>query len=478
MKILLILLMIPLLALSLSAEDQKTISLDQFLALVRKSHPAIKKEKLESEIRKSERDSLAGKKDILVNLTPSYTYAKPVAEPGMGDFTPSKTTSYGLKMSATKNFWLTGGQLSLSLENNRTDYTTKDVFTGEDSSKNNYGQKATLTYFQPLLKNFRGVLDRLNYDLKNYDIEIAKLQADENNEAFILDLSTKYLEWSLLHEQKQIAQKRIKLAQNSLKKNRRMRKNNLVDKMAIYRSEDEVNLAKQSFAEIQASWKAKQSEIAIISDSKEIYSLSPFSNSVNIELVPKYSVVMNKWFSKSRLLKILKQNKKKLFHARNGYENNLLPDLGLQFSGTLQDQKTSFSDSLKSKKPELYTGFVFSMPLGNNASENDLKGINLQIKKLDLEISNISRKMKSELSQVLIRLEEYKKILLLNKKQLIIAKKKTVEELKKYRQGRGDFFYVIQNRDQEYNAKYTYAQNNYTYQLLLLQYKALMNELL
>ena len=478
MKILLILFTIPLLALSLSAEEKKTISLDQFLTLVKKNHPAFKKEKLESEIRKSERDSLSGQKDILLNLTPSYSYAKPVAESGMEDFTPSKTTSYGLKMSATKNLWITGGQLSLSLENRKTNYNTKDVTTGENLSKINYGQKATLTYFQPLLKNFRGVLDRLNYDLKNYDVEIAKLQADENNEAFILDLSTKYLEWSLLHEQIQIAKKRIKLAKNSLNKNQKMRKNNLVDKMAVYRSEDEVNSAKQSFAEIQASLKAKQSEIAIISDSKEIYSLSPISNFLNMDLIPNYSVVMNKWFHKSRLLKILKQNRKKLFHARKGYKNNLLPDFGLQFSGTLQDEKTNFNDSVKSKKPELYSGLIFSMPLGNNTAENDLKGVNLQIKQLDFEISSITRKMKSELSQVLIRLEEYKKILLLNKKQLIIAKKKTDEELKKYRQGRGDFFYVIQNRDQEYNAKYTYTQNNYTYQLLILQYKALMNELL
>ena len=58
------------------------------------------------------------------------------------------------------------------------------------------------------------------------------------------------------------------------------------------------------------------------------------------------------------------------------------------------------------------------------------------------------------------------------------SKRKTAEELKLYNQGRGQLTFVIQSRDSEQNAGLTYAKNALTYQKLLLQYRALTDQLL
>jgi len=50
--------------------------------------------------------------------------------------------------------------------------------------------------------------------------------------------------------------------------------------------------------------------------------------------------------------------------------------------------------------------------------------------------------------------------------------------LKLYNQGRGDLTFVIQSRDNEENAKLTYAQNSTLYHKLILQYRSLLDELL
>jgi outer membrane protein TolC len=69
-------------------------------------------------------------------------------------------------------------------------------------------------------------------------------------------------------------------------------------------------------------------------------------------------------------------------------------------------------------------------------------------------------------------------VLKLNQEQIESARQKTEEELKLYNQGRGDLTFVIQSRDNEENAKLTYAQNSIFYHKLILQYHALLDELL
>ncbi|MFQ5823388.1 MAG: hypothetical protein ACE5JB_04970 [bacterium] len=70
------------------------------------------------------------------------------------------------------------------------------------------------------------------------------------------------------------------------------------------------------------------------------------------------------------------------------------------------------------------------------------------------------------------------KVLTLNQEQIESAKAKTEEELKLYNQGRGELTFVIQSQDSEQNAKFTYAGNAPTYHKLLIEYRALMNQLL
>ena len=68
-------------------------------------------------------------------------------------------------------------------------------------------------------------------------------------------------------------------------------------------------------------------------------------------------------------------------------------------------------------------------------------------------------------------------MLSLNREQIQSARDRTEEELKLYNQGRGDLTFVILSRDNEENAKLTYAANALTYHKLNLEYLALMDQL-
>jgi len=78
----------------------------------------------------------------------------------------------------------------------------------------------------------------------------------------------------------------------------------------------------------------------------------------------------------------------------------------------------------------------------------------------------------------MIQIREMEKVLALNRRRIESAKEKREEELKLYNQGRGELTFVLQSRESEESAKMIYAENSCLYHLYVLQYRALMDELL
>ena len=77
----------------------------------------------------------------------------------------------------------------------------------------------------------------------------------------------------------------------------------------------------------------------------------------------------------------------------------------------------------------------------------------------------------------MLSLKELEKVLKLNQEQIKSAKERTKEELKLYNRGRGELTFVILSRDNEKNAKLTYAFNALTYHKLIIEYRVLMDQL-
>ena len=102
----------------------------------------------------------------------------------------------------------------------------------------------------------------------------------------------------------------------------------------------------------------------------------------------------------------------------------------------------------------------------------------LQVKQIQMQLEEISLDLASAVTNIYIQVEELEKVLTLNQEQIQSAKRKTEEELKLYNQGRGELTFVIQSRDSEQNAKLRYAQNAVTYHKLLIEYRAIMDQLL
>jgi outer membrane protein TolC len=466
----------------------QTITLNEFLGSVSQTHPVFAKEDLTPQIEMKAQERFLGAQDWIISASPYYTYQEPIAT---STFAADRVYAIGAEVSAQRTYWRTGGRLTMSWSSDLIDQKVPDIVmpfstfnmglpdlvipTGPSKL---YQHRLYLMYSQPLLQNFKGKLDRLSYELSQYNIDFSEIEALENQEGFLLDIGTRFLDWVLLSEQTRIANERLHLAEEQLEQTTRMRRSNLVDRVDVLRAEDAVRLTKQGIVLLEAQWKSKQAELAVLAQSDDLYAMSPDFDLYSLTTVPAPDEAAVRLREESRILDALAIRQQQLSHVLDGASESSRPQLFLNVGFGLQNGDDELAASLEIDKPDATVSLGFTYPLGTTTARSDIAKTNLEILQLQREIDNVALDLEASLRNLLIQIEELKKVLVLNQQHIESAGAKTNEEQRLYNQGRGQLTFVIQSRDSEEEAKLTYAQNAASYHRLILVYTALMDELL
>lgn len=451
--------------------NAQTITQEEFLNQLKQKHPLFEKEKLTAQIEKEERKSYLGAEDWNIFSSASFYHE----EPSIAIAGPEKMDALMLHGGVERVFWRTGGRLSASFSSNWSTIEIDPVFRFPESF---YENKIAVTYVHPLMKNKNGFLDQLQYELKQFDIDFSEVQALENQEGFLTNSAAKFLNWVLLTEQKMIVSERLKLSEEELERSKKKREAHLVDQVDVIRAEDAVQIAKQSQMLVEAQAKALQAELAELSQNKDLYTLSPEFDLYQVEELVPLEEAVSQLKKNSRIIKTLSIRLKQIEYSRKGFEEALKPDLSLVAQLNTKNLDESFGEALGMDKPDALLGVQLSFPLEKRTAKSQISRTDLRIAQLDKQVEEITLSLVSAVTNLHIQIKEMEKVLELNQKQIESAKEKTKEELKLYNQGRGSLTFVIQSRDSEQNAKLLYAQNALTYHQLLLQYRALMDQLL
>lgn len=449
----------------LSGQSESGITLPAYLEQIKTRHPLFERESLQVE---SGRLSAEALRTEAWRLSVSPAYSR-LGEAG------SSTQSLGGEAALSRNIWASGGTLGLSLA---TDFTRLEPGSPAVTS-DSYLSSAGLSYTQPLLRNLGGGLDRLSYELARDGLEAAEIQSLENRELFVLDVSSRFLEWALLHEQARIAAERLELAEEQLEQVQRRYSANLVDRVDVLRAQDAVRGAEQGRLKIQSLWKAKQAELAVLAQAPALYGQAPdFALFTPAELPPvKDSLAA--LVSDSRLLGPLHSSIAQLVRRREGLTEQARPLLALSVAGGLAAaDDNDYLASWRLSEPDVSVSLQFSQTLGGRSAKRQIEALDADLAALTGRVREVEIELEAALRALRIQLEDLDKILELNRAQIASAREKTDEELKLYNQGRGQLTFVIQSRDNEQNAQLGYVENAALYQNLLLRYRALMDELL
>ena len=174
----------------------QTITLDEYLDRIYRVHPFFEKESLSVEIESRAQEGLLGAEDWNLSGTSYYSHQKLLASSA---FSPDRLDALGFDAEAERAFWKTGGRLSLSWSSQFSDQKLPQIVIPSLGSiptgpSEFYQHKVYASYTQPLLQNYGGKLDRLAYELSEYDIDFTEVQILENQEGFMVDLAGRFLD--------------------------------------------------------------------------------------------------------------------------------------------------------------------------------------------------------------------------------------------------------------------------------------------
>ena len=454
------------------SEILETITLTEFLSQLKNEHPLFTKERLTSEIFRTRQQSLAGAQDW--NLVSSVGYFS--EEPVISFASPSKTSGGSFSGGLEKTFWGTGGRLSTTITTTSLKFALPMGFDAIPSD--NYQSEVALTYIHPLMKNRKGFLDRLQYNLMQFDIDVSEINALENEENFLTESAGKFLTWLFLVEQRNIIDERLNLSRTELERTERKRKANLVEKVDLIRAGDAVRIAEQNLFLTEARLKGLVAELAVLTQQDDYGSRTPQYELYKTESLPPLEEVRANIESDSRIIKILNIRIGQLNLARRGFRESAKPNLALVAQLNKKELNEGLGGSFGLGKTDALVALQFSIPLGNTTARSNISQTDVQISQLQSQLKEVVIGLTSLISNLHTQMTEMEKVLRLNVEQINSSREKTEEELKLYNQGRGDLTFVIQSRDNEQNAKLLYAVNAFTYHTLFIQYRSLTDQLL
>jgi len=473
----------PITAAAPAPEMSHDLTMESLFEIVAGRHPLVERVALNPEIALKDRETTLTRKHWRFKAAQSYYYSEPV-DPSA--FTPGEIREYSWTAGVNKAIWDTGGCLSLEMQAGITDQNFSSISfppsTGATASfspgiETFYRQGIFANYTQPILQNYRGVLDRLDYQLSAFDVHIETYRAREQQETFFLEIGTLFLEWVLFAEKTEIVEKRLQLARKERDFVTEKWRAHLVDHVDVLRAEDAVRIAQGNKRAVIAGMKARRDTLAVLSKTDAIRDMHPEFDLYAIPDPLSRREMIDMVRNHSRLLAVVDVQKRRLQLLRRGFREQSKPRLDLNIGAGYAGGGESTADALDQIHPEVRLSLRFAYPFGGRAADVKARKAKLQLRQLDLQYEQILLDLISRCSSLRVRMEEMARILVLNRKQIASAMERVSEEQKLYRQGRGQLNFVIQSRDNLQNAQLRYAENAAAYHHLILNYRELTDRL-
>jgi outer membrane protein TolC len=454
-----------------SSSYARTITQGQFLDQLRQTHPLFEREELTARIEQEEQNSYLGAEDWTVFSSLNFSHE----EPAIAIAGPDRTDALYVNGGVERLFWRTGGRFSASFSSSWSDMSIDPSFGFPESF---YGNQIEMAYAHPLVRNRSGFLDRLQFELKQFDIDFSEAQALENQEDFLAIWAVRFLDWVFLTEQRRIVAERLSLSEEELARTKRKREANLVDQVDVIRAEDAVRIGTQNQVLVESQWNAIRAELAVLAQDENIYEASPAFNLYEIIELPALEDAMSQWQGASRIIESLNIRLEQLAYTRQGFVEQSRPDLWLVAEVNTKNSDELIGESLVMDKPDAAVSLQFSVPWENRTAKSQIAKTDLKIAQIEKQLDEITLGVQSAVTNLYMQITEMEDVLDLNREQIESARQKTEEELNLYNQGRGDLTFVIQSRDNEENAKLTHALNALTYHKLVIEYRSLLDQLL
>ena len=436
----------------------------EFIELYKSSHPFFKSQELESEIKQLNFEYYKGVEDWDLKILTKY---QDIDNTGFIDASTEELEINTLELSASRKFVDSG--VDINLANTITDKTL------DSSDRGNV--KTSLDISLPLMKNKFGLNDRLDIDLAKIEIEKHLLDKFEKNEKSIAIALKTFIDLAFYEEQLKINQERFNLAKSEHELSTKKYKASVIDKADMLLQDVTLQNSKKQLIESEQELATIREEIALLINMKSsLVSSTNFDlyKIANIDLsnIKSYLVINSRELNSINLEK--KLNERKI----SSYENKTLPNLDLDIGITSEGQKDNISNANSNQKTSWNVGLTYSLPIGQTQEKSELLKARKMIKQSELKYDELLIDLMTLGRKYSQQVDSLKEIINIEKKQILIANERSREQRENYNNGNGEMEFVISAQDSVQTARLNLAESATKYQKLVIDIKALLDQLI
>ncbi len=450
------------LLLALSAMAQHELTPDGLFRAIEENHPLFQRTTYGPQIIEKEKAALRASEDM--NLSSSFEIGHQPQTSSMSSL--KNTTGVTLSGSASRMYWSTGGVLTAGAELGSSWMSYEDSPTTASLDNNSFENSIYVTYLQPLMKNYKGTLNRIPREMKDIEIDVDALQSAEEKENLLASNMDSYLYWVYYIEIDEILENRLALSRESLERNLDKRRSNLIDEVDIVRNRASVKSTELAIQSNKMQMDALLAGLARTTGVENISEMTPVFALHEMPELPPLEDILTDFSENSRTLGQLRKSIEQIEYTRLIYEEQLKDDLSAFGRAGLTEADPNFGKALLIHKPEIAIGLTWEFSREKTDIRNNLEALSLSIEQLEKQIDETELAIESSIRSIYSQLVALQGVLATIEEQYELAKEQTAEEIKLYEMGRSDYSYVIQSQDSEESIRQSYAQNALTWHRL------------
>ena len=413
-------------------------------------------------------------KTSLLDQKSSLTYSDWNIKAGASEtFTGGEDTSSRIY----KDLYSTKYEVSANrkVENSGASVNLKHSLTRNDKDSNaSHANLLAIDYVRPLLQNKDGLNDRLASDLASLDLIAKQVSLEEQAETFLASKLSKFIDLAVKQEIVKNHKISLDLSKQQLDLDDEKFKNSLIDKSVLIQQKDSYVKAKQQLLQSSKELIIERRELANLIGSKEsdmIVDLDLYEVHNLTEIDPRSFV------NDSRSILKYDFDKARLQRQLVTFENKTMPSINLNLGLSSLGENDKYFGSFGNRDYSWNVGVDISYPLGSRKQLIDVERAEISIdtidaKKNEAEITNIH-----QINYLLAQVDLLSELVVLYLEQGSLAEEMVIEEQIKFSEARGQKSLVIAAKRNANLASLTYLQAAGTYQKIVIDYKAAIDQL-
>lgn len=441
--------------------NTNAITLNEFSAKLIETHPFFVQLSL------SEKTSLLDQK---ASLTYSDWNIKAGASESFSSGEDTSTRLY--KDLYTTSYEVSAGR---KIENSGANLNLKHSLTRDDKdSSATHSNVFSIDYIRPLLQNKDGINDRLTLDIASLDLIAKKISLEEQAENFLASKLSKFVDLALKQEIVKIHKRELELSKQQLDLTEGKYKNSLIDKSILIQDKDLYVKAKQQSLQSQKELIIERRELASLIGSQEsdmIVEMDLYEEHTMMKVDPAAFV------KDSRSIQKFDFDKARLQRQLKTFENKTMPSVNLNLGLSALGEDDKYFGSFGNRDYSWNIGVDISYPLGVRKELIDVERTEISIATAKAQKREAEINDEYQINYLLAQIDLLSELVTLYLEQGALANEKVIEEQTKYNDARGQMSLVIAAKKNANLANLTYVQAAATYQKIIIDYKAAIDQL-